>query len=406
MKKTSLFILILIFILSLTAGAVEDIDFGGEIEQDVVYNQDTEQTDWLTNFSLEINKNFGFDKHLYLNPVFDYYYNEDEDSAELDLKEGYLDFYLSKADIRVGKQFVNWGTAYKINPSDMINPTDYTAEDPLDGDLAVNSASVKYYLDNNTEISGVIIGEFVPAVVSDEVNNSIISGILANFPAGKVLPVEVDEPEIDSPVEAEYALQFTRRNVNGFDLSTSYFKGYEDSANLITDLSSIPQQIADNGSATLEFGYKETQALGFNAIGSIGEIGVWTEANYAYNEDEEKTFDIVVGGDYTFKNDLYTVGQLFHRQYDDFQLERDDINYLILYGDQPFKQIHKWQVSMIYDIDNSEFLLNPEINFSMTNNIKLNLGTVVNSDFNNLSDDSLLKILGQEKTYLETVYSF
>ena len=383
-------------------------DIGGSLEQDIIYDDDTSETIGISKISLELKQDYGFDKHLYLNPEFSYTYDENNDSSEFVLKEGYLDFYLSDADLRIGRQFINWGTAYELNPTDMINPIDYTDEDPFEASQAVDAISIKYYLSNNMELSGVLVGNYVQGEVSESSRKysftKTVETILQKNPNAAVNPIPKieEEPEIKGLDDAEYGLNFTKRNFKGYDLSLSYFKGYEDTPTLTTNI----VDIIKGRESQLVYEYKETQAVGFNAIGSIGQYGVWSEANYAFNEDNEKTFDIILGGDYTFENNLYTVGQLFHRDYNDYQLNPDDINYLICYTDKPFRQIHKWEASFIYDLDNNQYLLNPQLDFSLANNVKLNFGTVINSGFSDLADNSLLKMLGKEKSYLELVYSF
>lgn len=440
MKRVILSLLAMLVALSIPAAAFE-VDVKGEVEQDIVYDDDTEKFEGLTQIDLQLSKDFGFDKMLYLNPVFKYSYNEDikfEDlKLEKKLKEGYFDLYLDNADIRIGKQLVNWGTAYEINPTDIVNPMDLTASNPLEEELAVPAVMGKYYYDFNTEITGVMITDFVASPLTEaarmlakaEIENNIIDGItvklMNSVPGiseeaarvqaksnletlktnGLFVINDAVEPDVDSLEDAEYALQFTRRDFYGYDVSVSYFNGYEDLPGITSDLNEVMGKLGSEPTS-IDFGYKRTQALGLNVIGAVSDFGIWSETNYSFNEDDEKTIETVLGGDYTFDNNLYVVGQYYHRQYEDYAIEMDNIDALILHGQMPFRQIHEWSANVIYDINNEDYLINPEIDFSLGNGIKLNLGTMVTSDSDNSNTDSLLSLLGSEKSYVKLSYSF
>ena len=171
-------------------------------------------------------------------------------------------------------------------------------------------------------------------------------------------------------------------------------------------MSKVGDKILDNKEATIEFGYKRTNTVGIDAIGSIKNIGVWAETAYSQNEDEEKTMEAVIGGDYTFKNNLYTVVQAYHRNYQDYQIEQEDLNYLVVYNRLPIQQIHQCTSTAIYDLDNQEYLINPELKISLKNNLALDVGTVIMSDLEDVGQDALIKMLGEKKSYLNLTYNF
>ena len=74
---------------------------------------------------------------------------EQKDSDVVELRELYLDMYLDKMDIRLGKQFVVWGVMTGVRVVDEINPMDFRElilPDLLDYRIPLWTAKVDYYL--------------------------------------------------------------------------------------------------------------------------------------------------------------------------------------------------------------------------------------------------------------------
>lgn len=437
MKKVISLLTIALLLVNVPGLALEanDIGISGEASQDIIYSNQTESWRGISKLDLEIDRSFGVDKYLYINPEFNIKYDESNHFSDLkiDLDQAYFDLYLENTDLRVGKQKINWGTAYEFNPTDMINPYDLTAEDPLESKTGVSAVKSRYYFNPSTSLAGLVVTDFEESPVPDPIKSNMITEIKDSYTdlllSQGISPTSIEatlnnnlfinetEPEIDSLGKMEYALNLTKRNVKGYDLSVSYFNGYEDLPSITSDLEAVGEELviisneyetngSSNQTAKLNIGYKETQGIGLNAIGSISEVGVWSELNYQYNEDDEQTLDVVVGSDYTFDNNLYTVGQLIHRSYTDYIIEREDMNYLLLHGDKPFRQIHQLNANLIYDLDNNNYLLNPEINLSLGNNLNLDIGTTITDEDNKATGYSVFNMMSEEKTYFELSYSF
>ena len=476
MKKLAVMLLSFVLIFAGPVAA-KNIEIEGQVNQKVNYLNQEELIEGITELNLEIEKEFGFDKKIYLNPVFKFSYNQDSDFSRLDLnkkngedgeydilKEAYFDLYLKDADVRVGKQIVSWGSAFKLNPTDVVNPIDYTAEDPTEAELSVPAVKTDYYFNYNTLLSGIMIGQHRPSPVPNNVENKInetgsemigegltedITSTLINKyhrepleakQTAKTITTNImnknftvnraEKKDIENLSDVEIALKFIRRNIKGYDISLSYFKGYGDIPLITSDYKQIEKKLKEiagtyinqqlqpsTEKVPLKFGYKKTQSLGLSGRGSIGDIGVWSELNYSQNEDEEKKVDIVLGGDYTFENNFYTIVQLFHRSYKDYKInsilenngkERllKDQNYLLLHGELPFRQIHTLKTDIIYNIEKKNYILKPHVNLSLSNNIDFNIGTVVINEDKTNNDLSLFTLGGEKKTYLELTYSF
>jgi hypothetical protein len=427
-KKIVAFVVLALFLINLPVFAITE-NISGKLEQEVIYNNETEEWQGKSLMELEYDQSFGFDKSIYLNTdIYTNYENEAFTDLKIDLDEAYFDLYLTNTDLRVGQQLINWGSAYEINPSSMTNPYDLTALNPTEEKLGVPAVKSKYYFNNTTSLTGVVITDFIESPVPASLQKMMVGDIKANFaqqigsPYGEMivsqnLQVKESKPEIDELSELEYAVNFMKRDVRGFDLSASYFNGYEDLPSITSDLDEVSQDLEDiaidyqrQGSssdiAELDVGYKRTQGIGLNAIGSIGSVGVWSEFNYQINEDDEKTIDVVLGSDYTFENNLYTVAQIIHRDYQDYQIERGEMNYLLLHGDKPFRQIHQIKANVIYDLGIGNYMFNPEMTFSLSNNLDLDLGTVLTGDSENSESYSTFNMMSGERSYFELTYSF
>ena len=423
-KKIIALVVLSLFLINLPVFAITE-NIGGKLEQEVIYNNETEEWQGKSLMELEYDQSFGFDKSIYLNTdIYTHYENEAFTDLKIDLDEAYFDLYLTNTDLRVGKQLINWGSAYEINPSSMTNPYDLTALNPTEEKLGVPAVKSKYYFNNTTSLTGVIITDFIESPVPESLQKTMVSDIKSNFakqigsPYGEMivsqnLQVKESKPEIDELSELEYAVNFMKRDVRGFDLSASYFNGYEDLPSITSDLDEVSKELAyiaqnypTQRTTELNIGYKRTQGLGLNAIGSIGSVGVWSELNYQINEDDEKTIDVVLGSDYTFENNLYTVAQLIHRNYQDHQISRSEMNYLLLHGDKPFRQIHQIKANVIYDLGIGNYMFNPEMTFSLSNNLDLDLGTVLTGESENSDSYSIFNMMSGERSYFELTYSF
>jgi hypothetical protein len=82
---------------------------------------------------------------------------EDDDLRRnyFNFTEAFLDVYFSDFDLRLGKQIITWGKADVYNPTNNVNPTDYT--DLLDDEyIGVVAANFNYYWNDwNLQLVGV-----------------------------------------------------------------------------------------------------------------------------------------------------------------------------------------------------------------------------------------------------------
>ena len=92
----------------------------------------------------------------YNNPIGQTSYNQTLNAQELDLIYSvqplelsldqaffiYKDFIINKLDFSAGKQRIAWGTADKLNPTDLLNADDYS--DPFDFGEKIPTVAINF----------------------------------------------------------------------------------------------------------------------------------------------------------------------------------------------------------------------------------------------------------------------
>jgi len=88
---------------------------------------------------------------LVLNPKL--MINTKQEELELELYEGYLDYYFSKVDLRLGRQIISWGKADGLTVTNLINDQNRVQRpyvDPDDRLLGSDALKLNYYTDQGT----------------------------------------------------------------------------------------------------------------------------------------------------------------------------------------------------------------------------------------------------------------
>ena len=98
---------------------------------------------------------------LTLHPVV---YSNPNKALQFDLAEAYFDFYLERADVRIGKQKVIWGEAEGTFITDLVSPRDmrsFILADFSEIRKAVPAVKVDYYAGPYT-LQGIWVTHFIP----------------------------------------------------------------------------------------------------------------------------------------------------------------------------------------------------------------------------------------------------
>ncbi|HUI90944.1 MAG TPA: DUF1302 family protein [Chitinivibrionales bacterium] len=282
----------------------------------------------------------------------------------ISLREGYVDLYglgLKDLDVTVGRQRIAWGTADKINPTDVINP--YDLEDIWDFGRHLGSDGIKavYYI-GNFSITGVFVPLFKPDVLpfGNYVNVFMPSVGTIPFVNIKNLRDTVIMPPLTLRDNAIGGIKFGGR-VAGVDFSVSYAY-FRDGLPIAGGLTLVPEatnlsdltadymrdSLIDIKEATIRLEYPRLHMAGVDFSSAIAKVGVWGELAVFFPEkrtdmavtfggndtlaqflsgmaaasgltsslppalDNKPYVKFVVGIDYTFPADIYINAQYIH----------------------------------------------------------------------------------------------
>ena len=330
-------------------------EIGGEINTRVNFDLDKSEKIWSrTKFKLKLDHQASDNVHSYVNLKI---YTAEASQFDWKLSEAYVDYYGGKFDLRTGIQIISWGTAWMINPTNNVNPYDLTEQEAFipEERLGVTALRMKYYPLTNLILTGVYIPYFVPAL---------------EMP-GVILP----EKNLKN---SEFAFKLTAQSLWGWDISASYFRGKED----------YPWINAQ---------YRDVEIYGGDVIGTIGEIALWVEGAYTKPKGEDSYHQIAAGGEHTFWNDLYFMGQVYHRNYPDIQE-----NYLMAVLRYPFRDIHTLLFGMAYGIENEIFIVFPEMTLSLADVASFSISTILTKG--NLAGTFMSQL--KDRIFVKLEYSF
>jgi hypothetical protein len=307
-----------------------------------------------TTFRLKLESGVGSDVRAYAGLKI---YTSEFAKPCLRLNEAYIDYYGGKYDLRGGLQVLSWGTAYQINPTNVINPYDLTEEAVFipEERLGVVAARMNYYPLTNFALTGIYIPCFVPAYQ----------------PEGIDLPERTVE-------NSEYALKLTARSIAKCDLSLSYFSGKDDFPWI-------------NGQ------YRFVRTYGADIIGTVREVAFWAEGAYTQPEMGDCFYEVAAGGEYTLGSDLYLMSQLYHRNYPESKE-----NYLMAVARYPFLDVHTLQFGVAYEMESELYIVFPEITLSLSDAASLKMGGIYVSEQGTGSLSSQIR----NRAFVELEYCF
>lgn len=251
----------------------------------------------------------------------------------LELKEAYIDIFgfpLSNLDIRAGKQRIAWGAADKLNPTDNLNPYDFTDFLDFGEKIPTNAMKLTGYFDNTT-LTLAALPVFTPAAMPSTFDTSINGYINAYLPAGMTLVSSESQLTLPATTlgNSMYALKLAR-TIWGQDMSISYFKGFDSVPNM-SNLT-LTAVSATQMACALTMTYPEIQVLGYDLAGSFNDIGYWLEVASFTPDQADMTVispagttttevgqytKYTLGWDYTFTYDVYVNQQWMHGFFDE-----------------------------------------------------------------------------------------
>jgi hypothetical protein len=286
---------------------------------DLLYNQENgslkfeQQVD--DNFYGTVKLNFKY----YNNPAGNYTYNNvltanelglvySVQPLELAIDEAYFtysDFLIDKLDLTAGKQRIAWGTADRLNPTDLLNPNDYS--DPFDFGKKIPTAAVNLVYHIPAVESGVqFVYEPFAGIARENLfmYSQIKNGIYENIISGtKVLTPAVND--ISGGWSSETALT-PALNASNFNIGVKVFgtlAGFDLSASYISRINDMPyvsgmglRQTNDFvGQATTllskgyELGFYREQVAGFDFSKDLNIFLLWGEMAVTFPGEQKTT---------------------------------------------------------------------------------------------------------------------
>jgi len=145
-------------------------------------------------------------------------------------------------DFSLGKQRIAWGKADRLNPTDNLNPDDFSDIFDFGAKVPSTSAVVAYTFPNDFNLQAVWVPMVRPTLLSRSIDVSSIMGDAGELEARMaqigavstlgINPVITDfDQHISSPaLDLEHSMQAARFSffLFYFDFSVSYFHGYDD----------------------------------------------------------------------------------------------------------------------------------------------------------------------------------
>jgi hypothetical protein len=225
---------------------------------------------WLRNIGLP---NIATSADLYNKGIVDPY--------NLEIREAYIqifEFLTKKLDLKIGRQYIAWGTADKLNPTDNLNP--YDLEDILDfgRHRGSDAISLNYYFNNYFSIQGVFIPFFQPANMPAGIFSDALNPVL-ELPQGMVLKGYSDTvlmPRYNIGKSSVSGLRF-KGFVRGVDLSVSYVWGI-DGIPFSTVNTFSPVDTLGGITISSQLSFARTHIIGADLATSLAGIGFWAEA--------------------------------------------------------------------------------------------------------------------------------
>ncbi|MEN3045695.1 MAG: DUF1302 family protein [Candidatus Hydrothermales bacterium] len=299
--------------------------------------------------------------------------------------EFYVNIYsfpFKNVDIKIGKQRISWGTADRLNPTDIINP--YDLQNLLDFGRKIPSEAIliNLYFPREFTLEGILLPKFIPPLLPEDI--SIFKFFLNSFTFDlDNIKDTIIFPSLKNPM---FASKLYGKLLK-FNFSLSYFYGF-DNFPLLKETKPVIDK-----DTTVKFFYffPKIHMIGFDLAGEVKDVGVWAELGCFIPVDTVKIRDpylkYTTGLDYTFKNGLYinfqyNYGFFFERYSPD--IENSLHSYLALRIEKKYlRENLKIGLSGIYEIvcfkdirKKSGYVTNPEVSYKPDDNLDINFGLI------------------------------
>ncbi len=327
-----------------------------------------------------------------------------------DFQEAYIDYYSSFVDVRLGKQIMAWGKADELNPTDILNPQNLSNITEEKGIRKIGLTALK------TEWK---FDDFIlEAIWKPEFNNMQLPALDSRWAFFTVPGLEsLPEPEFPSHrlQDTEWAFKLSR-TISQFDLSISYFDGWD---NIATPVFTFDPNLQQMQLDKLKF--FRTKMIGADFAGSVSSVGIWGEGAYFITENEGSDplvknpyLQYVFGADYTFVYDI-TVNIQYIQEINETEVDESIASKLgvgiplqqacsFRLG-KSFGEIEEHGIELfgIYDIKGHGILFQPSLTLSPEDAFEIELGLIF---FAGEKESIFGQFERNDQIYLMGTYSF
>jgi hypothetical protein len=360
-----------------------------------------------TRFKLEFLSTLGENSAF---KVKSYYINDGlNKKGTWDFQEAYIDYYSNFLDVRFGRQVIAWGKADEINPTDILNPQNLAniSEDKGIRKIGLMSLKTEWKFSDYI-LEGIWKPEF------DDIKFPAMDSRWAFF----TIPGLEELPEPEYPKnriqDTEWAFKLSR-TISLFDLSVSYFDGWD---NIATPVLTFNPELQQMQLDKLKF--FRTKMIGADFAGSVSSFGLWAEAAYFITENNDDPLvknpylQYVIGTDYTFDN-----GILINLQYfQEVNKEKSDEEIISKLGfgiplqqavsfrlEKSFGEIeeHSVEVFGIYDIKDNSIMFQPKLILSPEDAFEIEVGVIL---YYGEEESIFGRFEKNDLVYLKGTYSF
>ena len=341
----------------------------------------------------------------------DAYYDHIDKEAEIELREGYLDFTSSKWDARIGRQVITWGVGDLVFINDVF-PKDYEA---------FFSGRPLEYLKKG--VDGIKIGVYpgfasfeIIAVPFFEPNHFPDSKIFWMFdPMQSVTNREKEKPAVTLD-NTEIALR-VYRDIGGFDASLYFYRGFFRQPSMMPDNLMMPTK--------LTLFYPKLSVYGASLQGRALDGVLSLEAGYYDSREDKKGADPMIPNSQTrfligYQRQVwedFTVGLQYYGEY---MLDYSEYEKNLPSGFPKEKRLHdlasvrptqflvhqtlKLSFFSFWSFSDRDYLLNPEVKYNFSDHVWAAIGANVFGGGEEWSQFGQLE--KNDNVYLQVRYEF
>ncbi len=238
--------------------------------------------------------------------------------------ENYIGFNLWKFNIKAGYQFYEWGTADRLNPSDTLNPRDFTMGPEADK-LSLLSLYTSFQPLDIIKLEAVYVpfvqNDLFPVNFADKIPQSLFYGMTDD---GGIPPMPFIQTHPSNVIVNKFEFDLTKPvaagriifRVPNVDFSFSYIyefdRYYTPDISLTKDNFNTPfGPAAYYRISKIELNRNRIHRVSADVKGVINDFSLWAEFSYAISTDysmnsykiRNHTFSYITGFDWRFGPD-------------------------------------------------------------------------------------------------------